>query len=37
MNILGWIVMIGLTAAALFVAAVCIEAIAEEIERRKRK
>ena len=37
MNILGWIVMIGLTAAAVFVAAVGIEAIAERIERRKRK
>ncbi len=37
MRLLKWIVMIGLTAAALFVAAVCIVAIADRIERRKRK
>ena len=37
MSFIGWIVMIGLTAAALFVAAVGIAAIAERIERRKRK
>lgn len=37
MSFIGWIVMIGLTAAALFVAAVGIEAIDERIERRKRK
>lgn len=37
MSLIGWIVMIGLTAAALFVAAVCVVAIADRIERRKRK
>lgn len=37
MSFIGWIVMIGLAAAALFVAAVCVAAIADRIERRKRK
>lgn len=34
---LKWIAIIGLSAAALFVAAVCVVAIADRIERRKRK
>lgn len=37
MRLLEIIVMIGLAAAALFVAAVCVVAIADRIERRKRK
>ena len=37
MRIIKVIVIIGLTAAALFVAAVGIVAIAEKIERRRRK
>lgn len=34
---LKWITIIGLSAAALFVAAVCVVDIADRIERRKRK
>jgi hypothetical protein len=37
MRLLKIIVMIGLTAAALFVAAVGVLAVADAIERRKRK
>ena len=37
MNFLGWIAIIGLTAAALFVAAVGVVAIADAVERRRKK
>lgn len=37
MRLLGWIAIIGLTAVALFVAAVCVVAVADAIERRRRK
>ena len=37
MRLLKIIVMIGLTAVALFVAAVCVVAVADAVERRRKK
>lgn len=37
MSVLGWIAIVLLMAVAIFVAAVCVVAVAEEIERRKHR